>query len=48
MKAAGIINRKGVLLDTNWTKDIRKTEAEIKLIPDDEVKKEKDRKFNLK
>jgi hypothetical protein len=30
MKNAGLINRKGVLLDQNRTKEIRKIEAELK------------------
>jgi len=48
MKAAGIINKKGLLLDTNRTKEIRKKEAEIKLIPDEAIKKVQKRKFNLR
>jgi hypothetical protein len=30
MKTVGLINRKGVLLDQNRTKEIRKIEAELK------------------
>jgi len=34
MKAAGVITKKGKLIDTQRTKEIRKTEAEIHRIPE--------------
>lgn len=47
MKAAGIINRKGKLMDETRTKEIRKHESEMHMVyepPRSSLKKE----FNLK
>jgi hypothetical protein len=47
MKAAGVINRKGKLMDAARTKEIRKYESEINMVyepPKSSLKKE----FNLK
>lgn len=48
MKVAGIINKQGVLLDSTRTKEIRVKEAELKHLPEDLIKKEKERQFNLR
>ena len=47
MKASGVINRKGTLLDNLRTKDIRKHEAELRHI-ENAPKSQIDKKFNLK